>query len=91
MTAFGIRKDAKVKTFTHLTDPDEAYNDWQKWIRDEWEAAKKLGHFDNAGDALAARGWDGYEVPLPDGDVLDQNYWVILNRRAMVAVDGDPF
>jgi len=89
VTAFSLRNDAKIKTFPNRT-PLEAAEEWQKWQQGEWEAAKKLGDFDNVGDALAARGWDGYEVPLAD-DEEHQTFWVILNRRAMVAVDGDPF
>ena len=92
MTAFGLRKDAKVKTFMNFKDPQDAVDAWEEWMDQQWELAsnKNLSEFDDVGDALGAMGWDGYQVPSSDFDVA-QDYWVILNRRAMVAVGGARF
>ena len=67
-------------------------NAWDECIHEQLDIArdKNLGSFDDVGDALGAMGWDGCQVPSSDFDVA-QDYWVILNRRAMVAVGGARF
>lgn len=81
VTAFGLRKDANVVTFPgkEKRERDQAYDAWHD--RTLKEAEKKTGYrFSDIGEAAAALGIHAYQVPQRDED-----YFVILNRGAIVA------
>ena len=82
VVTFGIRSDAKVLDFNSYSD----YENWKgKVIK---EAYKKTGLlFSDAGHAAAALGIHAYKIPNSgDNDQDDVDFWVILNRGAMVMV-----
>ena len=112
ITAFGIKKDANLKTWskgssTKILNPKEPHafpdSDWYhkefvKWQEEIKEKAEKLTglKYDTSGEAAVALGIDGYQVPLPLIDELkdtgefihfNADYWVILNRSAIVVSD----
>ena len=72
---------------------------FQKWEDETIAKAKKLTGYDieTVGEACSILGIDGYQVPLPlvelvkeGGEELmhfDADYWVILNRSAIVVSD----
>ena len=99
VTAMGLKKAAKVLLWKRGKDIVEgADSDWMDWI--EWiqkEATKKTGLvYGSEGEAVAALGYDAYQVPgvgvgLKEEDIGGiEDYWVILNRGALVVSD-DPF
>ena len=81
ITAFGLRKDANVVNFT---DGDyvkrvEAYGRWDTDIKAQ--ASQKTGlPINDTGHAAAIMGVHAYRVPMDTED-----YWVVLNRGAVVA------
>ena len=112
ITAFGIKKDANLKTWskgssTKKLNPKEPHafpdSDWYekefvKWQKEIKEEAEKLTglKYETSGEAAVALGIDGYQVPLPlldeikeTGELIHFNadYWVILNRSAIVVSD----
>jgi hypothetical protein len=83
ITAFGFRSDANVQDFSrHGNDYDKNFKDFAAWgqqVRKDAEA--KYGvPFDDVGKAAAAMGVHAYRVPMDEED-----YWVVLNRGAVVA------
>jgi len=72
---------------------------FQKWEDETIAKAKKLTGYDieTVGEACSILGIDGYQVPLPLVDLVkeggeelmhfDADYWVILNRSAIVVSD----
>jgi len=69
----------------------EAHNEWEKWSLDVVKEAKaKYGEdLNDIGEAAAALGYDGYQVPMANhGRGGSEDYWVILNRGALVSIDG---
>ena len=80
-------------------DSDWYKQTFQKWEDETIAKAKKLTgyHIDTVGEACSILGIDGYQVPLPLVDKLveggaelihfDADYWVILNRSAIVVSD----
>jgi hypothetical protein len=82
VTAFGIRKDANIVDFSK-GDENRRYEDFAKWtnsIKDQ--ASQKTGlPIEDIGHAAAIMGVHGYRVPQGD----KEDYWVILNRGAIVA------
>ncbi len=108
ITAFGIKKDANLKTWKEgvstkgLTHPhafpesDWYYDTFNKWKEETIAEATKLTGYkvNTVGEACTILGIDGYQVPLPlvdeVGDKLvhwNLDYWVILNRSAIVVSD----
>lgn len=108
ITAFGIKKDANLKTWdkgasTKNLKGAHAFpnSDWYRTTFKKWEdetiakATKLTGYKVNTvGEACTILGIDGYQVPLPlvdeVGDKLvhwNLDYWVILNRSAIVVSD----
>jgi len=112
ITAFGIKKDANLKTWskgssTKKLNPKEPHafpdSDWYekefvKWQKEIKKEAEKLTglKYETSGEAAVALGIDGYQVPLPlldeikeTGELIHFNadYWVILNRSAIVVSD----
>lgn len=81
ITAFGLRKDANVVNFT---DGDyvkrvDAYGRWDTDIKAQ--ASQKTGlPINDTGHAAAIMGVHAYRVPMDTED-----YWVVLNRGAVVA------
>ena len=86
--------------FEHaFPDSDWYKQTFQKWEDETMAKAKKLTgyHIDTVGEACSILGIDGYQVPLPLVDKLveggaklinfDADYWVILNRSAIVVSD----
>ena len=71
------------------------FKQWQKDIKKEAEELTGLT-YDSTGEAAAALGIDAYQIPLPlldeakeAGQYIHYNldYWVILNRNAIVVSD----
>jgi len=110
VTAFGLRKDAKIKTwkkgstlkeeggldkFTARPNSKFYETEYKAWEKATIEEAEKLTglEFKDVGAANAALGVDAYQVPLPTVflddktkkvTVASMDYWVILNRSAIV-------
>ena len=110
ITAFGLRKDAKIKTwkkgstlkeeggldkFTARPNSKFYETEYKAWEKATIEEAEKLTglNFKDVGAANAALGVDAYQVPLPTVflddvtkkvTVASMDYWVILNRSAIV-------
>ena len=110
VTAFGLRKDAKIKTwkkgstlkeeggldkFTARPNSKFYETEYKAWEKATIEEAQKLTglEFKDVGAANAALGVDAYQVPLPTVflddktkkvTVASMDYWVILNRSAIV-------
>jgi len=108
ITAFGIKKDANLKTWDKgvstknlkgahaFPDSDWYYNTFNSWKEETIAKATKLTGYkvNTVGEACTILGIDGYQVPLPlvdeVGDKLvhwNLDYWVILNRSAIVVSD----
>ncbi len=108
ITAFGIKKDANLKTWDKgastknlkgahaFPDSDWYYNTFNSWKDETIAKATKLTGYkvNTVGEACTILGIDGYQVPLPlvdeVGDKLvhwNLDYWVILNRSAIVVSD----
>ena len=80
-------------------DSDWYKQTFQKWEDETMAKAQKLTGYkiDTVGEACSILGIDGYQVPLPLVDKLkeggaelinfDADYWVILNRSAIVVSD----
>ena len=69
----------------------EAHNEWEKWSLGVVKEAKaKYGEdLNDIGEAAAALGYDGYQVPMANhGRGGSEDYWVILNRGSLVSIDG---
>ena len=69
----------------------EAHNEWEKWSLSVVKEAKaKYGEdLNDIGEAAAALGYDGYQVPMANhGRGGSEDYWVILNRGSLVSIDG---
>lgn len=69
----------------------EAHNEWEKWSLSVVKEAKaKYGEdLNDIGEAAAALGYDGYQVPMANhGRGGSEDYWVILNRGSLVNIDG---
>ena len=81
VTAFGLRKDANVVTFTGA-DRNERTAQYDQWVDDVRDRAyKATGYrFNDVGEAAAALGIHAYQVPQRGED-----FFVILNRGAVVA------
>ena len=81
VTAFGLRKDANVVTFSGA-DYFERTKQYDKWYdRVIAQANKKTGYrFKDIGEAAAAIGIHAYQVPQQSED-----FFVVLNRGAVVA------
>ena len=71
------------------------FKQWQKDIKKEAEELTGLT-YDSTGEAATALGIDAYQIPLPlldeikeTGELVHYNldYWVILNRNAIVVSD----
>jgi len=110
VTAFGLRKDAKIKTwkkgstlkegggldkFTARPNSKFYETEYKAWEKATIAEAEKLTgmEFKDVGAANAALGVDAYQVPLPTVflddktkkvTVASMDYWVILNRSAIV-------
>ncbi len=92
VTAFGFKKDARVVTWKQkdMDIWEGASREWTEWEEMIHERAGKLTGltFDTTGEAAAALGIDAYQVPNAGGiEGLDEDYWVILNRGALVVSD----
>ena len=86
VTAFALRKDANVVQFEGETTSqrDNKYYEWRREITRQ--AKEKFGiDFNDHGEAAAAMGIHAYRVPMSDSE----DYWVILNRGAVIAAQ-DP-
>jgi hypothetical protein len=81
VTAFGLRKDANVVTFTGA-DRNERTAQYDQWVDDVRDRAEKATgyRFNDVGEAAAALGIHAYQVPQRGED-----FFVILNRGAVVA------
>jgi hypothetical protein len=81
VTAFALRSDANVVDFRGGT-PQSRMDDYGKWQKEVVAEAKaKTGiKFSDVGEAAAALGIHAYRVPQ-----YQEDYWVILNRGAIVA------
>jgi hypothetical protein len=69
----------------------EAHNEWEKWsLGIIKEAKEKFGEdLNDIGEAAAALGYDGYQVPMANhGRGGSEDYWVILNRGSLVSIEG---
>lgn len=69
----------------------EAHNEWEKWSLGVVKEAKtKYGEdLNDIGEAAAALGYDGYQVPMANhGRGGSEDYWVILNRGSLVSIEG---
>jgi|9_EtaG_2_1085328.scaffolds.fasta_scaffold01895_3 SPP1 gp7 family putative phage head morphogenesis protein len=69
----------------------EAHNEWEKWSLQVVKDAKaKFGEdLNDIGEAAAALGYDGYQVPMANyGRGGSEDYWVILNRNSLVSIEG---
>ncbi len=69
----------------------EAHNEWEKWSLGVVKEAKaKYGEdLNDIGEAAAALGYDGYQVPMANhGRGGSEDYWVILNRNSLVSIEG---
>jgi len=91
VTAFGFKKDAKVVRWQKGADvmegTDEKWLAWQEMINEQAEKATGLT-FDSTGEAASALGIDAYQVPNAGGvKGLKEDYWVILNRGALIVAD----
>ena len=78
VTAFGLRGDANIKTFEQ--DSMKAYYEWEDLVKEEALARTGIRAID-VGEAAASLGIDAYQVPRGQAE----DYWVILNRGAVVA------
>ena len=73
---------------------EKEFKQWQKDIKKEAEELTGLT-YDSTGEAATALGIDAYQIPLPllddakGGELVHYNldYWVILNRNAIVVSD----
>jgi len=93
ITAMGLKKDAKVLLWKRGKDivegADSDWLDWTEWIQKE--ATRKTGLvYGSEGEAVAALGYDAYQVPGVGHADGYEDFWVILNRGALVVSD-DPF
>ena len=91
VTAFGIKKDAKILRWPKGSDTTDGANPlWMEWEQSIHEEAQKLTGLvpRTTGEAAAALGYDGYQVPEAG---WDQDYWVIFNRNALVVAEDPPF
>jgi hypothetical protein len=82
ITAFGIRKDANVVDFNQGSSAERtaAFGEW--YAKTLNQASRKTGvPVDDLGHAAAILGIHAYRVPQDD----TEDYWVILNRGALVA------
>jgi hypothetical protein len=82
ITAFGIRKDANVVDFNQGSSAERsaAFNQWYARTLDQ--ASRKTGlPVNDLGHAAAILGIHAYRVPQDE----KEDYWVILNRGALVA------
>jgi hypothetical protein len=81
IVTFGLREDANVK------DDLDSYADFIEWELSVFDIAKKLTGqtFNDSGTAMAALGIHAYKVPGGGIDGSEEDYWVILNRGAVVA------
>lgn len=79
VTAFSLREDAVI-----VTIPEGGKKVFDKWTAEVIaEAEKKTGYrFTDPGHAAAALGIDAYNVR---GAGYAQDYWVVLNRGAVIA------
>lgn len=69
----------------------EAHNEWEKWSLGVVKEAKaKYGEdLNDIGEAAAALGYDGYQVPMANhGRGGSEDYWVILNRNSLISIEG---
>ena len=91
---------AKNLKFEHAFPDSNWYKQtFQKWEDETIAKAKKLTGYDieTVGEACSILGIDGYQVPLPLVELVkeggqelmhfDADYWVILNRSAIVVSD----
>ena len=78
VTAFGLRGDANIKTFEQ--DSMKAYYEWEDLVKEEALVRTGIRAID-VGEAAASLGIDAYQVPRGQAE----DYWVILNRGAVVA------
>ena len=91
VTAFGFKKDAKVIKWQKGSDvmegTDRKWLEWQEMIHSKAEEATGLT-FNSVGEAASALGIDAYQVPNAGGITgLNEDYWVILNRGALIMAD----
>jgi hypothetical protein len=82
VTAFGLRKDANVVDF-NSGPMEKRYDDFSRWATDiKSSASQKTGlPVEDIGHAAAIMGVHAYRVPQDE----KEDYWVILNRGAVVA------
>lgn len=87
VTAFGLRKDSNVVTHKGK-DFNERTRSYDSWFdRTISEAQEKTGYrFTDVGEAAAALGIHAYQVPQ-----RDQDFFVVLNRGAVVAAMDSQF
>lgn len=81
VTAFALREDSRVQTFRNsdYSEREKAYDRWFDTTIEE--ARQKTGYaVSDIGEAAAALGYHGYQVPQRGED-----YYVILNRGAIIA------
>ena len=91
VTAFGFKKDANVIKWQKGADvmegTDRKWLEWQEMIHAKAEEATGLT-FNSVGEAASALGIDAYQVPNAGGITgLNEDYWVILNRGALMVAD----
>jgi hypothetical protein len=82
ITAFGLRRDANVVDFNQgsSVERQNAFGSWATDIRSS--ASQRTGlPVEDIGHAAAIMGVHAYRVPQDD----NEDYWVILNRGAVVA------
>jgi hypothetical protein len=79
---FGLREDSRYKYF----NDSESFRNWVREVSEEAERVTGLKSLD-IGVAAAVMGIHAYNVPNPEYDGVD--FWVILNRGALVISTED--
>jgi hypothetical protein len=80
VATFALRSDAKILDF----DTDFEFDDWFENVISRAERATGLT-FSEPGEAAAALGIHAYKVPGGSTGSIKEDYWVILNRGAIIA------
>jgi len=80
VATFALRSDANILDF----DTDYDFDDWFESVIPKAERATGLT-FNDVGQAAAALGIHAYKIPGADSGTIREDYWVILNRGAIIA------
>jgi len=88
LTMFGIKKSAKILNLHDYDYVTQREGDWNErsFVRAAQRRLKTKA--DNVGELAAALGYDGMVAMTSTGD-YDQDFWVVFNRKATVALDGN--